>query len=78
MPKFLDSHALGGATEEQLRQAQAAPVGQDGARALNIMYNQNDNKVFCLTEAPSREAVEKYHQDLGMKCDWITEVKTTA
>jgi uncharacterized protein DUF4242 len=78
MPKFLDSHALGGATEEQLRQAQTAPAEQDGTRALNLLYSQNEDKLFCLTEAPNREAVEKYHQDLGMKCDWIVEVKTTS
>jgi hypothetical protein len=78
MPKYLDSHALGGATELQLKQAQAAPVGQDGVRALNIRHNQNENKLFRLTGAPSREAVDKDHQDLGMKCDWIIEVKTTA
>ena len=40
MPKYLDSHALGGATEEQLKQVQAAPLGQDGVRVLNIMHNQ--------------------------------------
>jgi Protein of unknown function (DUF4242) len=78
MPTFLDAHQLGGVTEEQLRKAQAAPVGQDGVRTVNILYNTNENKAFCVTEAPNREAVEKHHQDVGMKCDWITEVKTTA
>jgi hypothetical protein len=78
MPKYLDSHGPGVATEQELKQAQAAPVGQDGVRALNIMHNQNENKLFCMTEAPSREPVDKDHQDLGMKCDWIIEVKTTA
>jgi hypothetical protein len=77
MPKYLDSHLMGSVTEEQIKQAQAAPVDQDGVRALNILYNKDENKLFCLTEAPNREAVDKHHQSLGMKCDWITEVKTT-
>jgi hypothetical protein len=77
MPKYLDSHQMGNATEEQIRQAQSAPIGQDGVRALNILYNKDENKLFCLTEAPNKEAVDRHHQELGMKCDWITEVKTT-
>ncbi|HEY9387765.1 MAG TPA: nickel-binding protein [Nitrososphaeraceae archaeon] len=31
---------------------------------------------FCLLDAPSREAVEKHHEKINVKCDWITEVKT--
>jgi hypothetical protein len=73
MPKYLDSRARGVATEQQWKQRQAAPVGQDGVLALNIRHNRNENKLLCLTRAPNREAVDKDHQDLGMKCDWITE-----
>jgi len=29
-------------------------------------------------EAPTKEAVEKHHEKIGIKCEWITEVKTTA
>lgn len=78
MPRFLDSHKLGRATEQQLKQAQNAPVGADGVRAINVMYNQQEDKLFCLTEAPSPDAVDRHHRDMGMTCDWITEVKTTS
>jgi hypothetical protein len=36
-------------------------------------------QVFCLLDAPNKEAVEKHHGNkYGIKCDWIMEVKTTA
>ena len=44
---------------------------------LNIMYNPEVDK-FCLLEAPSLESVQKNHEKLGIRCDWITEVKTTS
>jgi hypothetical protein len=29
-------------------------------------------------DAPNKEAVVKHHEKHGFKCDWVTEVKTTA
>jgi hypothetical protein len=78
MPKFLDSHTLGNVTEEQLRHAQNMPKDEHGIIHNNIMYNKDENKGFCLLEAPNKEAVQKHHEKLGMKCDWVMEVKTTA
>jgi hypothetical protein len=75
---YLDSHPLWEVTEEQIRQAHNAPIGDDSVKSINIMYNREENKLFCLTDAPSREAVEKHYHILGVRCDWITEVKTTA
>lgn len=34
--------------------------------------------MFCLHDAPSKEAVEKHHAKGDLVCDWIIEVKTTA
>jgi hypothetical protein len=33
---------------------------------------------FCLLEAPNREAVEKHHEKINLKCDWITQVESAA
>ena len=49
-----------------------------GVTHKNIMYNAEENKAFCILDAPNKDAVEKSHQKFGMKCNWITEVKTTA
>jgi hypothetical protein len=78
MPTYLDAHDLGNVTEDQLKQAQIAPKDEFGVIHNNILYNKEENKAFCILDAPNKEAVEKTHQKLGIKCNWITEVKTTA
>jgi hypothetical protein len=54
------------------------PVDEYGVKILNIMYNRAVGISFCVLEAPSKEAVEKHHEKYGVKCNWITEVQTTA
>jgi hypothetical protein len=39
---------------------------------------EEEDKFFCLLDAPSKDAVIKHHEKHGFKCDWVTEVKTTA
>jgi hypothetical protein len=78
MARFLDSHKMGTFTEEQLTELQKSPPDEFGVRHLNILYNYEANVVYCLLKVPSREAVEMNHAKLNCKCDWITEVKTTA
>jgi hypothetical protein len=78
MPKFLDVHSLKGFEEETLRKLQQSPVDEFGITHLNIMYNKEEDKFFCLLDAPNREAVENHHHKHGVKCEWITEVKTTS
>ncbi len=75
---YLDAHDLGNVTEEQLKQTQNSPKDEFGVIHKNILYNKEENKAFCILDAPNKEAVEKTHQKLGTKCNWITEVKTTA
>ena len=69
MPKFLDVHSLNGLQEET--------VDEFGITHNNIMYNKREDKLFCLLDAPNKEAVENHHHKAGVKCEWIMEVKTT-
>ncbi|HZD34782.1 MAG TPA: nickel-binding protein [Nitrososphaeraceae archaeon] len=79
MPRHLDSHKIGSFTEEQLMELRKSPVDEFGVKHLNILYKFEANVVYCLIEAPSREAVELNHAaKLNCSCDWITEVKTTS
>ncbi|MDN5848002.1 MAG: DUF4242 domain-containing protein [Candidatus Nitrosocosmicus sp.] len=78
MPKFLDAHDMGHFNEDKLKQAQDLPKDEFGVTHENILYNKVENKLFCLLDAPSKEAVNKHHHKIGLRCDWITEVKTTA
>ena len=44
----------------------------------NMFYNKEEDRFFCLLDAPNKEAIEKHHARFGLKCEWITEVVTTA
>ena len=78
MPTYLDAHDLGNMTEEQLKQAQNSPMDELGVTIENMLYNKEVNLLYCILDAPSKDAVVKHHRKFGLKCDWITEVKTTA
>jgi len=77
MPKFLDSHPLKGAKKETLKEFQNLPVDEFGVRHLNLIYSEDDDRMFCFLEAPDKEAVKKHHDKLGYKCDYILEVDDT-
>jgi Protein of unknown function (DUF4242) len=69
---------LKGLDEESLRKLQNAPVDEFGIKHLNLMYNYEVDRFYCLPEAPNKQAVEDHHGKYGLKCEWITEVKTAA
>jgi uncharacterized protein DUF4242 len=78
MPKFLDVHPMKGFDEEALRKLQNSSVDEFGISHHNILYNEEVDKLFCLLDAPSKDAVEKHHNKAGIKCEWVIQVKTTA
>ena len=78
MARFLDVHPTGGVNEEMLKKMQNELPDEFGVITEDIMYNIEDDKVFCLIEAPDKIAVEKHHSKYGIKCEWIIEVMTTS
>ncbi|HET6590996.1 MAG TPA: nickel-binding protein [Candidatus Nitrosocosmicus sp.] len=78
MPKFLGVHKMGSFDEEKLKKAQGLPKDEFGVTHENIIYNKEEDKLFCLLDAPDKDSVDKHHHKLGLSCDWIMEVKTTA
>ncbi len=77
MPKFLDSHDLKGVTKEKLLEIQNAPKDEFGVSHINLIFNEDEDRIYCLLDAPNKEAVEKHHQKMGYKCDYIKQVETT-
>jgi Protein of unknown function (DUF4242) len=45
---------------------------------VNILFNPEADRVFCILDAPDKDAVEKSHQKMGVKCERIMAVKETA
>jgi hypothetical protein len=54
MPTYLDTHNLGKASEDQLKQAQNAPMDEFGVTHKNIRYNKEENRAFCILDASIR------------------------
>jgi hypothetical protein len=74
---FLDVHSIGTLTEADLLKEQNAPRDEHGVKTVNILYNFEVETIYCMLDAPNKEAVKKHHDKIGVKCDWIMEVKTT-
>jgi len=69
---------LKGLEAETLRKTQNTPEDEFGVTHDNIMHKKEEDKFFCLLDAPNKDAVVKHHEKHGFKCDWVAEVKTPA
>jgi len=77
MPKFIDTHEMGSIAPSDLKKLQHAPVDEFGVTHHDILFNQADNRIYCVLNAPDAEAVRKHHAHFGIKCDWVHEVDST-
>jgi Protein of unknown function (DUF4242) len=77
MPKYIDAHPMGKIPPEVLRKLQNAPRDEFGVTHHDILFNMKDDKLFCVLDAPSQDAVAKHHAKVGITCDFIEEVEST-
>jgi hypothetical protein len=63
--------------EESLKRAQNDPKDEFGVTHSNMFYNEKENVLLCLMEAPDRESLTRHYAKAGLKYDRIAEVKTT-
>ena len=83
MPLFMDVHhkvdgltadAVAGAHERDL-----AVQGKHGVKYLKYWFDDKAGKVFCLVDAPSKEAAAAVHREAhGLEADEINPVKEGA
>jgi hypothetical protein len=83
MPLFLDIHQhVPGLTAQAVAGAHAQDLktqAKHGVKYLKYWFDEGTGKVFCLVEAPSKEAAIAVHQEAhGLLADEITEVKEGA
>ena len=83
MPLFLDIHQhVPGLTAEGVAGAHAKDLETQekyGVKYLKYWYDEGTGKVFCLVEAPSKEAAATVHREAhGLVADEIIEVKEGA
>lgn len=83
MPLYMDTHEkVDGLTAEAVAGAHQRDLevqNKHGARYLKYWFNENNGRVYCLVEAPSKEAAELVHKEAhGLLADEIVEVKEGA
>ena len=82
MPEFMDVHtSMKGVTPEALHEAHQADLAIQGDENVNFKQawaDPNTGHVFCLSEAPSAEAVQRIHERAGHPADQIHEITVTA
>ena len=78
MPEFMDvHHHMAGITAEDLRAAHNADLAIQGDESVDFKTAWADPEaglVFCLSEAPSAEAVQRIHERAGHPADEIHPV----
>ena len=80
MPLYMDVHkhvpdltaeAVAGAHQKDLE-----VQGKHGVKYLKYWFSEREGEVFCLVDAPSKEAAEAVHREAhGLTADEIFEVK---
>jgi hypothetical protein len=51
-----------GITEETLKQIEISPKDEFSVTHLNILFKPEADRVFCILDAPDKDAVEKNHK----------------
>jgi hypothetical protein len=78
----MDVHTnMVGVTPEQLREAHQADLDiqdDEGVSFKQAWADPRTGHVFCLSEAPSAEALQKIHQRAGHPADEVHEITVTA
>jgi hypothetical protein len=80
MAQYMDIHRnVGDINKEKLDEAHKkdlAVQGKYGVEITDYWHSEKDGAVFCLAEAPTKEAFGAVHREAhGMEADEILEVK---
>ncbi|HZU14731.1 MAG TPA: DUF4242 domain-containing protein [Chloroflexota bacterium] len=79
MPLYLDvHHKIEGLTQQAIQDAHQRDLevqDKHGVKYLRYWYDTVSGRVYCLVEAPSKEAAEAVHREShGIVADEINEV----
>ena len=80
MPLFMDVHRnVEGLTAEAVAGAHKKDLetqAQHGVKYLKYWFNDQTGRIYCLVDAPSKEAAETVHREAhGLVADEIMEVQ---
>ncbi|AXK38968.1 nickel-binding protein [Crenobacter cavernae] len=77
MPKFMSSHTMpaGALQREQVDQLAQAAQNDPTVQPYRSFLNLSEGKIFCIMEAPDKQALAAWFQKMKMPCDYITPVE---
>jgi hypothetical protein len=77
MSKFMSCHTMpaGALKREQVNQLARAAQDDPVVKPYRSFLNLAEGKVFCVMEAPSKEALAAWFGKMQMPCDYITPVE---
>ncbi len=80
MPTYMDVHRhVPGLTREGVEQAHAADLraqAKHGVEYLKYWFDEDTGRVFCLCQAPTKEAAAAVHREAhGLLADELWEVE---
>jgi hypothetical protein len=82
MGRYMDVHyGMKGITADQLKEAHAADVAyekEEGVHFEKAWADPESGTVYCLSQGPSAEAVQRVHQRAGHVADEVHPVPLTA
>ncbi|WP_247040844.1 SCO4226 family nickel-binding protein [Arthrobacter rhizosphaerae] len=78
MPEFMDvHHNMKGLSREDLQAAHAADLAiqaEENVNFKNAWADPEAGVIYCLSEAPSAEAIQRIHERTGHRADEIHEL----
>jgi hypothetical protein len=77
MPKFMSTHTMpaGAMKREQVCQMADAAKNDKVVKPYRSFLNLSEGKVFCVMEAPSKDALADWFKRMQLPCDFITPVE---
>ncbi len=80
MPLYMDvHHKVEGLSAEAVARSHKKDLetqGKHGVKYLKYWYNNETGRIYCLVDAPSKEAAEAVHREAhGLVADEIMEVR---
>lgn len=82
MTEFMDVHrGMNGITPELLKEAHQADLDIQDTEGVNFKHawaDPSSGMVFCLSEAPSADAVKRIHEKAGHPVEEVYEVPVQA
>jgi len=75
MAKFMCTHTVKGFTREQYSQVAAASQQDSTVKGLESYANLTEGKIYCVWQAPQREAIAAWFQKMNVPFDSITQIE---